>query len=166
MKCPQDLDFLRMHAGQLAGEALTQIRDHLAACEACRQAEAELRRLHDVLGAWQVDVGARDLRAGVLAAVDGEGPGHREPLSILARAWRSGAVRAAASVLLGIGLGILAGSAVPTQRSEQAPLLVSAQTVAETLGINHLGQAGITGLPDRLDLESGFAVVETGLENG
>lgn len=105
------------------------IEAHLADCASCRQRLAVLRETWDVLGQWSIDDRAVDLTDAIMSRARAV---RRISLG-QPRAW----VRIAASIALGLGLGVLAG------RPRSAPL--SRQQVSEAIYLEALALDSPTG---------------------
>jgi len=142
--CPQHSTILRFVSGELSDDDAREFRAHLDACAVCREAHAEIEASWEHLGAWEVDVGAFDVRPGVNRALN-------EPLgSVWNTVWRVHRWRWAASLLLAVGLGAGAGTLVPVSGAERPPL-PSVDEVSESVGLVYFSDAAVLGLVDSLD---------------
>jgi anti-sigma factor RsiW len=149
MACNNSTLLLRLMGGRLDDPAAARLEAHLAHCPPCRDELAELRRIEGLLGEWTVPTDRVNLREPVLAGAAAQ------PGLSTHRIWakRMAAARVAASVLLAMGLGILAGALVPVYRGPSAPSGgVSAEVVLDSMGIRELGRAAGTGLAAGFDL--------------
>lgn len=151
MDCPQTELILRLVSGELSPECGGELLRHFETCPACAAAHAELSRTWDALGDWPVDRSDIDLTERVLARVEAD----RTGVLSMVRWLRSMpvAVRAAACILLGVGLGMGAGRLVPVPTTGPgatriAPA-VSTEDLAETLGLDRFATGSATSLPSR-----------------
>lgn len=103
--------------------------DHVAECPTCRQRLEILREPWDALGQWTVDDPGVDLTARIMTQA--------RPIRTI-RLWQGRALgRIAATILIGLGLGALAG------RPKPAP--VSEGHVAEAMYLDALALHSATG---------------------
>lgn len=102
---------------------------HLGQCDPCRQRWRNLQASWDTLGTWTVDMPEVDLTRRILERVESM---HTVYL------WQPQAwVRIAASIIIGVGLGVLIG------RLESAP--VSADEVSQAIYLDTLALNSATG---------------------
>lgn len=149
MACPLTNQIIGLASGELPSAEAEQLRAHLADCSACAAEYAALQRTWDTLDAWAVDPGRHDLTGAVLArAADVEQLPQEERVRLLRM---PAPLRAAASILVAVGLGLAAGRLIPVSESTQ-PVQIpesSTQDVVEYLGLNQLASTA-TGLPEPL----------------
>jgi predicted anti-sigma-YlaC factor YlaD len=96
MRHVANLDLIDLASGRLPDEA--RIRTHLEACAACRARYEHVRDVHDALSAWTVE-GSADLWPGIERQLE------RPALRRSAPTWAAALMRAAAAILVGVGLG-------------------------------------------------------------
>ena len=107
----------------------SEVGRHLKVCPSCRMRLEEFRPTWEVLGTWTVEMPKVDLTEAILRQA-------RPQRSV--RLWQpQSLIRIAASILVGIGLGIL--SAMPVHRT------VSAQQVSEAMHLDALSVNSPTG---------------------
>jgi hypothetical protein len=142
MSCRRNSEVLRLVSGELDDVATQRLREHLAECAACAAAYDDARHVWRGLGDWRVDAVPEDLTTRVLQAIEDiplkgrETPGPFD---------RMGFLRAAAAIALAVGLGIYAGTLLPTPRAVPAASDTRG-VVMESLGLADLGLEGSTGL--------------------
>ncbi|UCG17269.1 MAG: hypothetical protein JSV19_04400 [Phycisphaerales bacterium] len=155
MTCPYTPNLLRLVAGEPAIAERRDMQAHLATCAVCAREHARLIEVWQALGEWETDVAGIDLTARVLAEVSRESADRTGP----ARRFHALApmVRAAASILIAVGLGIGAGYVLPLRFGEtgnRSQETASAEAIVEALGLSHLGSDSATGLLNALDADS------------
>ncbi len=155
MTCSKTKSILRLVSGELEPDQERELLRHLECCEGCKFAHADLKVAWDSLGDWRVDFGDVDLVSRVLTGVEvsSDKPGGEVKFLLV----RSVAFRAAASILLAVGLGIGAGHiatgglASPAIDAESP---VTDQDVVDSLGLVAFASGSATGLPIGLDIDS------------
>ena len=158
MRCPSTFEILELVSGRLAADQKLLLDQHLSDCADCRSVAEELGATSRTLGGWQVDPCGHDLVTGVLAGAEHDRHG---PALFSAR--RLTAMRIAASVLIAVGMGIAAGSALPVKTGRVQSLAASAvspEQVEQAIGLSDLGRAAATGLAG--GLEDGLASADAG----
>ncbi len=144
MKHISRADLIRLAAEELPDRLPPDLQDHLQACDLCRAAHAEFSALRDLLGEWAVDTPSVDLLAAIEERLDA-------PRPVISRPQWSAAARVsriAAAVLIGVGLGHLAGRLSRTA-APQGPLTVAQATehdMAHELGLGVLESPTPAGL--------------------
>ncbi len=105
MNHPRELDLIELAAGHLTEQARRQTEEHLATCATCRRVANEIAAVHRGLGAWEPPAGSRDAWTEIERALSAPRPLRLRPL------WQraSWAIRVAAAVLIGVGMGHFAG---------------------------------------------------------
>ena len=155
MACPYSPILLRLVAGELAIAEKRNIQEHLARCPECAREHARLIEVWQALGEWETDVPDIDLTARVLAEMSRESADRGRPARRLHAL--APMVRAAASILVAVGLGIGAGYVLPVRFDEpesRSGETASAEDIVEALGLSHLGSDSATGLLNALDAAS------------
>jgi anti-sigma factor RsiW len=148
MTCPRNGTILRLLSGELLPDAAGEFQAHLKACATCMSAYEDLQSTWGALGDWRLDVSGIDLTDRVLADAEAAA---RSP--VRATRWTA-PLRAAASVILAVGLGIGAGRLVP--QDEASPVPTSPPTVTgvdEAIAMIGLTAESVTGLHLSLDHE-------------
>jgi len=97
-----EIELIEHLGGHLPRERREAVEDHLAACDACRGRAEQLTETWGLLGEWAEPTRRRDLRRGVLDAAS-------RRRSVWPAPWAIPALRAAAVVLLAVGVGYAAG---------------------------------------------------------
>ncbi len=141
MKHAADIDLIELAAGRLPPERREAVEGHLAACEACRERLAAAAATWDTLGAWEVTPPEVELAEGVQAAARRAASGQTA-----AGSWRRVALRLAAAVAVGAGVGHAAA------RLARSPSELAAEPdpadVAHSLRLAALEQGTPTGLAE------------------
>lgn len=107
----------------------SEIGRHIKVCPSCRMRLEEFRPTWEVLGTWTVEMPKVDLTEDILRQAHPQRS---------VRLWQpQSLIRVAASILIGIGLGIL--SALPVHKP------VSAQQVSEAMHLDALSVNSPTG---------------------
>jgi anti-sigma factor RsiW len=107
----------------------SEVGRYLITCPSCRLRLEEFRQTWEVLGTWTVKMPKVDLTEAILRQA-------RPQRSV--RLWQpQSLIRIAASILVGVGLGVL--SALPVHRT------VSAQQVSEAMHLDALSVNSSTG---------------------
>ena len=146
MTCPRNGTVLRLLSGELPPDAAGEFQAHVAVCPICMSAYEELQATWGALGDWRLDVSGIDLTDRVLADAE---TAARSP--VRATRWTA-PLRAAASVILAVGLGIGAGRLVPQDEASSVPASPPAVTaVDEAIAMIGLTAESVTGLPLGLD---------------
>jgi len=101
-----DIQMMEFLGGHLPSDQRLGAEEHLAACEDCRSRHEQLIEVWNVLGQWEVPAGEHDLREQVLAAARTGGPLR---FSSTWRRWTLVTLKAAASVIIAMGVGYAAG---------------------------------------------------------
>ena len=150
MLCPRNSAILRLLSGELTPDERREFQEHLEACLVCRSAYEDLRLSWDALGGWRIELSAIDLTERVLADADVEG---RRPVRAVAGVvWWSVPLRAAASIILAVGLGVGAGHLVPAGESAVVPEPGTAlESMADALDWIGIDAESATGLPGSLE---------------
>lgn len=107
MQHPTDIQMMEFVGGHLPPDQHDRVIEHLASCQACRSRHQELTDVWDVLGEWDLPPGEHDLQERVLAAA---GAGATIRFQGLWRQWTLTTLKAAASVVLAVGVGYAAAS--------------------------------------------------------
>jgi predicted anti-sigma-YlaC factor YlaD len=158
MSCPSTFEILELVSGRLSADQNVLLQQHFRGCTGCRSAAEQLGGTSRMLGDWEVDSRGRNLVSGVLAGVERD---RQVPAVFSAR--RLTAMRIAASVLIAVGMGIVAGTALPVKNAQVQPLSaspVSPEQVEQAIGLSDLGRAAATGLAG--GLEDGLASADAG----
>lgn len=145
MTCPRTHAIVRLAAAELPPGEERDLREHLKTCQACAAAHSEMNRTWEVLGDWRLDLSGIDLAEPVLAKADTES----RPLerSVHPPVHWSGPLRAAASIVVAIGLGVGAGHLVPAGKSapilESPPPLEGITAALELIGLTSESATGL-----------------------
>jgi anti-sigma factor RsiW len=102
MQHPTDIQMMEFVGGRLPPDQHDLTIEHLASCQACRSRHQELSEVWDVLGQWDLPASEHDVLERVLAAA-GDGGIIRFP--DVWRQWTLTTLKAAASIVLAVGLG-------------------------------------------------------------
>jgi len=141
MKHAADIDLIELAAGRLPPERRQAVEDHLAACEACRKRLAAVAGTWDALGAWAVTPPEVDLAEAVQDAARRHASGEAG-----AGSWHRVALRLAAAVAIGAGVGHAVA------RLARAPSDLAAEPdpadVAHSLRLAAFDQGTPTGLAE------------------
>jgi len=139
-----DSELIKYVAGELAQPQRARVDEHVGACRSCRDRQRQISQAWELLGDWQVKPLEADLADAVSVAVRREREaGARQPTG-----WRRASVllRAAAAILVAVGLGHLA--ARWTAPSPSGPVTSSVDRLAQPidadsipLGVLELGSA-------------------------
>jgi len=149
MTCPRNGTILRLLSGELLPDAAGEFQAHLEACPTCTSAHKEMQGTWGALGDWRLDVSGIDLTDRVLADAEAAA---RPP--VRATRWTA-PLRAAASAILAVGLGIGAGRLVPQDEAPSAPTSPPTITgVDEAIAMIGLTAESVTGLHLGLDHEA------------
>lgn len=152
MDCPNAILILRLASGELPPASRDALRGHVEQCPACSALLAELGETWRTLDAWEVDASGVDLTGRVLEQLEAPLAGPIQPV----RWFRllPEPVRVAASIALAVGLGVGAGRLVPMPQARPAgpavSAAVSADELADALGLDQLAADSATGLPPTL----------------
>jgi anti-sigma factor RsiW len=144
MKHISRADLIRLAAEELPDRLRPDLQAHLRACDLCRAACAEFSALRDLLGEWTVDAPSDDLLPAIEGRLDA-------PRPVISRPQWSAAARIsriAAAMLIGVGLGHLAGRLSRTAPTQE-PLTVaqaSEHDMAHELGLGVLESPTPAGL--------------------
>ena len=148
MSCPNEADLIRLIAGEFEPAAANDLRGHLNGCPVCAAVVGELVATWEVMGAWDDEGAPSDLWPTVRSSVE------------LAARRRSGWVprtapallQTAASVVVAVGLGWLAGSwlAGPAAPEPTSPDFTAEQELIVSLGLDEFASFSATGLPEAL----------------
>jgi len=152
MKCPENIILIRWLAGELSASEQDRIKSHVEQCPACQSACADLKEAWNQLGEWKIDLPQVDLAGKILAELDSAALA-QQPID---RSWlhQQGLLHIAASIIVGLGLGIGAGYRVPTEkkRSDRNSIYaINDQQISEQLGLAIFGSDSATGLTRALD---------------
>jgi anti-sigma factor RsiW len=144
-------DRVRLASGELSDERRREIEAHLDGCAECRRSQAELAAVRDLLGEWKVDAGPRDMWPAIERRLEDRARVTLRPH------WRAAGwlLRIAAAIVLGVGLGHLAGRAtLPGGAPRQLASAEEAERQAsEGLGLHAIEWPSAAGLfPTVLDL--------------
>ena len=152
MTCPRTNSIVRLASGELPPGEERDLREHLETCETCTSAYTEMCQTWNTLGEWQVDVSGIDLAERVLAEADAEGRCPSQPIR-LAGHWAV-PLRAAASIVVAVGLGVAAGHLVPAGKSAAIPeSSASLAGITEALELIGFASESATGLAFSLELD-------------
>ena len=140
----KDSELIKYVAGELPQPQRARVDEHVAACGRCKDRQRQISQTWEVLGDWQVEPLASDLADAVSVAVRREREaGTRQPAG-----WRRASVllRAAAAILVAVGLGHLAARWTAPSPSDTASagadrLAQSSDADAVPLGVLELGSA-------------------------
>ncbi len=150
MDCPRTHLIARLVSGELPPPEEYVLREHLETCQVCAAAYSELHQTWNVLEDWQLDVSGIDLTERVLIQAGSEGRRPVQPIRLIA-SWTV-PIRAAASIVLAVGLGIGAGHLIPAGRSAAVPESpVALEGITEALELIGLASESATGLPISLE---------------
>jgi anti-sigma factor RsiW len=147
MPCPNEAQLIRLVAGELEAGSADEIRRHAAQCPGCTAALAELEATWQVMGAATADTPGSDLWPAIQASVGLEA---KPSPSWLPRT-RPALLRAAASLVVAVGLGWMTGSWVARPAgggAEQIP--PSQEELIESLGLDEFASISATGLSEAL----------------
>jgi len=164
MSCPTETNLLCLVSGELSGQRRQIVVDHVNQCAVCARRVQELRDLWAVMGSWQPDVAGHEVAESVLRRVAREAGSQptqwRQP-------WRWPVpLRAAASILLAVGIGWGAGRTMPASAPSRLITLpeplepVTAELVAREMSLDELGGGVPTGLAVTLLYEDEQPAVE------
>jgi anti-sigma factor RsiW len=142
MEHVSDIDLIELIAGRLAPERRDAAEAHLAACAACRERRDAAARTWQVLGEWEVRADGRGLAAAVVAAARAEAT--LSPWRRQARA----ALRVAAALAIGAGIGHGAARLAPRGASEGVVAATDEDAVAQALGVAVLEGGAPAGLAE------------------
>ena len=150
MTCPRTHLIVRLVSGELSPSEERAIREHLETCQVCAAAYSELHQTWNALGDWHLDVSGIDLTERVLAEADAEGRRHGQPHRLTA--YWTAPFRAAASIVLAVGLGVAAGHLMPTSKSAAVPEPPAAlESITEAVELIGFASESATGLPFGLE---------------
>ena len=145
MTCPRTHPIVRLVSGELAPSEERDLREHLEACQVCAAAFSEMRQTWNALGNWSLDLSGVDLAERVLVEADAEGRRRSQRIR-LAGHWAV-PLRAAASIVLAIGLGVGAGRLVPRRVPAAVPEPPEALVgITEALELIGFASESATGL--------------------
>lgn len=144
---------LEIVAGRLDPAASTATQAHLTACPACAGRLSALQATWSVLGEWTLAQPAADLIPSIEKAIE---MGSRQAIrAIQPRLRWMNVARIAASIVLGVGLGHVAGRYFRTSPSSTPIAAAAPDDVVNLLALDVLAQSGPVGLIDALtDVES------------
>jgi len=140
----RDSELIKYVAGELPQRQRARVDEHVAACTYCRDRQRQISQTWRVLGDWQVEPLESDLADAVSVAVRRE----REAAARQPAGWRRASVllRAAAAILVAVGLGHLAARWTAPLPSD--PVTGGVDRVAQSdeanaipLGVLELGSA-------------------------
>ena len=146
-----DIEIIELVAGNLPAGRQSAVERHLQVCPDCRSRRDELARTWHVLGQWRVEASGRDLRPRIERALG------RRAAGVPAKTWGSrvlAGLRAAAAVLLAVGIGHLAGrwtrpsGSGPGEAGPPAVARVTESAVAESLHFGVIQQVSPAGLAE------------------
>lgn len=148
MPCPNEVELIRLVAGELEGGPAEEVRRHVAQCRTCAETLAELEATWQVMGAWDEDAPASDLWPAVRASAELQA---RRQSGWVPRT-RPTLLRAAASVAVAVGLGWMAGTWVARPAGGGADVMgpVPEEELIESLGLDEFASLSATGLPEAL----------------
>jgi anti-sigma factor RsiW len=150
MTCPRTHLIVRLASGELPPAEEGDLREHLEACPVCTAAYSEMQQTWNALGNWPLDLSGIDLTERVLAEADAEGRRPSHPIRLAGR-WAV-PLRAAASIILAVGLGVAAGRLIPAGKSAavtESP--ASLEGMTEALELIAFASESATGLPFSLE---------------
>jgi anti-sigma factor RsiW len=152
MTCPRTNSIVRLASGELSPWEERDLREHLETCQTCAAAYSEMCQTWKTLGEWQMDVSDIDLADRVLA--DSFRVERYSSRSVwLARRWAV-PLRAAASIVVAVGLGVVAGRLVPVDESAAIPESPAPlEGLTEALEMIGLASESATGLAFGLEAE-------------
>jgi len=144
MNHPRELDLIELAAGHLPEQARRQTEEHLATCETCHRLASEIAAVHCRLGAWAPPAGSRDAWTDIEQALSTPRPLRSRPI------WQraSWAVRVAAALLIGVGMGHIAGRLTlpPDQVGPLADAEAADVAAAEELSLHVFESTSPSGL--------------------
>ena len=142
-----DIELIELAAGHLPAARRKAIENHLLRCDSCRGRHDEQAETFQALAQWEAPSGTRDLTSAVMAAAQAQTPARE---SVSPRNWVRTAMKAAASVLLGIMAGYGAGQMTSRQPepggAPSAPAAPDEQAVAASMYLESLETATLAGL--------------------
>ena len=68
MPCPNEVELIRLVAGELEAGPAEEVRRHVGQCRTCAETLGELEATWQVMGAWDEDAPASDLWPAVRAS--------------------------------------------------------------------------------------------------
>jgi hypothetical protein len=156
MEHVSDIELIGMLGGHLSPERRRAVEAHVAECASCSGRRDEMARTWNALGEWE------------------EGPGQDMAPEILRRVslqpsrvglWQWPSVRIAATVLIAVGLGHVAGRFAASSRTDTggdgAVVRVEDRDVTKALYLEALDGAARPGIAEALlDLPSGSEEVD------
>ena len=151
MEHVSDIELIEMLGGHLEPDRLKSVESHLAECERCAGRRDEMARTWDDLGDWET-VPGQDLAPEILRRAS------MQPARI--SIWQRPSVKVAATVLIAVGLGHVAGRFAASSRTdtgdEGAVVRVEDSDVTEALYLEALNGAARPGIAQALlDLPMG-----------
>jgi len=154
MQHVSDIELIELMSGRLSSQRRAAVEAHVSGCEHCRRRREEIARTWHLLGEWSVRPPKRHLAPAVEAAIRRQG---RRLVPFPARPrWARPAARVAASVLLAVTVGQVAGRwarpkpAVPPEAGWSAGPEADAESVAEALYLTVFEGGSPAGLADAL----------------
>ena len=150
MTCPRTHLIVRSAACELPPGEEHDLREHLKTCQVCAAARSEMNKTWKAMGDWRLDVSGIDLAERVLAEADAEshplehsvGPPVHWPVPL----------RAAASIVVALGLGVGAGHLMPAGKSAPIPESPpSLEGITEALELIGFASESATGLAFSLE---------------
>ena len=152
MRQVRDKDLIDLSSARLADDA--PVRAHLEACQECRRRYGEIRAVYDALGSWEVGAASADLWPAIEQRFGRPQSSLRRPIYT----WAIPLTRAAAAVLIGLGLG----HGVARRWGPASPAVTpETKEVDAVLALHILEGPSATGLSLILD-----DLRETGTEEG
>jgi len=127
------------------------IRDHLDACEQCSRRYEQLRRSWEMLGAWQVDAGERDIVGRVTAVAESESMASTQSG---VRGNLSGLLKAAAIIGLAIMVGHALGRRQAQREQPQAHVSPAESSYVAALAMDFSSGLTLSALEEPLGEES------------
>ncbi len=152
MSCPDDGHLIRLISGELEPPHAGEVQQHVDACPRCADTVEGLRSTWAALGTWSEEETAPNLWPALRSTLEIE---VRRDAGWLPRT-SPALVRAAASIVVALGLGWTAGrfavpmGAAPPGSAE--PAAVSPDELIEPLGLDELAYVSATGLRAALDM--------------
>jgi len=137
MKHVNDIELIEYAAGNLTESRNGDVREHLAACEECSKRWREAANMWDALGQWSVDTADHDVADRITALVektDRDQKQHKK-LRVLRLGFLPVVLRAAASIIIAVGVGHRLGKYSVTGKMEPAAVSKDRPEYLAALGL-------------------------------
>jgi len=121
MKHIEDIELMEHIAGNLTASRDSKVKEHLAMCEECSKRRREAAESWSMLGQWNVDTAGHDVAEKITALAESAWREQKqtEKAHILRVRFLPVALRAAASIIIAIGVGHRLGKYSVTGKVEQ-----------------------------------------------